>query len=163
MTDPIPTNEYIEVTAAEIAAYWRNEGRHIDVATAVEDDLTKEYAAKAIGTADILDTLLSALKAEKKRADEAERTVSLLRDAARGSTVITNTAAVEIRTLRAEVERLRAFHERVGQCGRLLQTRIGDGPTQTLTVFRMSDQDDIEISAAYHAALTKKEQSDEQG
>ena len=72
MTDPIPTNEYIEVTAAEIAAYWRNEGRHIDVATAVEDDLTKEYAAKAIGTADILDTLLSTLEAEKKRADEAE-------------------------------------------------------------------------------------------
>ena len=47
-----------------------------------------------------------ALEAANKRADEAEHTVSLLRDAARGATVITNTAADEIRALRARVAEL---------------------------------------------------------
>jgi chromosome segregation ATPase len=55
----------------------------------------------------------AALEAANKRADEAEHTVSLLRDAARGATVITNTAADEIRALRARVAELEESEIRV--------------------------------------------------
>jgi len=42
---------------SDLVAYWRNEARHIDLAVAVGDDLTVEYAAKAIETADTIEQL----------------------------------------------------------------------------------------------------------
>lgn len=52
---------------SDLVAYWRNEARYIDVAVADGDDLTAEYAAKAIETADTIEQL----QADKRELMEA--------------------------------------------------------------------------------------------
>lgn len=57
---------------SELAAYWRNEARHGDVAEAVGDDCTAEYAKQALATA----TAIEALMRKVEVASNAFRTIN---------------------------------------------------------------------------------------
>lgn len=60
------------LTPEKLAEYWRNEARYMDVAVTVGDDVTAEYGARAIETADTIDALRASLDAAIERAEKAE-------------------------------------------------------------------------------------------
>ncbi len=67
--------------ATKLAAYWREEGSHLEIARAVNDTFSVEYAAKCRETASALEALTAILGEAEKALEPFDAAFNARRDA----------------------------------------------------------------------------------